>query len=124
MVRHERPLTEKELHMSSSTSASRLKFAALTLALIGSVLGSSAANAASTRMLAREVSGAYDMQDGSTIRIDVVQRRVLVVSSAEEYWTPLSSNLLVSPDGLRRIRLLRDFTGTVDRIEMQTTSAR
>ena len=110
--------------MSSSTSHSPLKFAALTLALVASVLGTGSAVASSQRILAREVSGAYNMQDGSTIRIDVDQRRVLVVSSAEEYWTPLNSNDLVSPDGLRRIRLLRDFSGTVDRIEMQTMSAR
>ena len=106
--------------MSSST----LKFAALTLSLIASVLGSSAAHASSPRLLAREVSGAYDMEDGSTVRIDVVGRRVLVESSAPEYWTASNSNLLVSPDGLRRIRLLRDFDGRVDRIELQITSAR
>jgi hypothetical protein len=110
--------------MSSSTSRSTLKFAALTLSLIASVLGSNAAHASSPRLLAREVTGVYDMRDGSTVRIDVVGRRVLVESLAPEYWTALSSNLLVSPDGLRRIRLLRDFDGRVDRIEMQITSVR
>lgn len=110
--------------MSSSTSRSTLKFAALTLSLIASVLGSSAAHASSPRLLAREVSGAYEMQDGSTIRIDVAGRCVLVESLAPECWTAPDSNLLVSPDGLRRIRLLRDFDGRVDRIEMQITSAR
>jgi hypothetical protein len=75
-------------------------------------------------LLAREVSGAYDMQDGSTVRIDVVGQRVLVESSAPEYWTAPTSNLLVSPDGLRRIRLLRDLDGRVERIELQVTSAR
>ena len=110
--------------MSSSTSRSTLKAAALTLSLIASVLGTGAAHASSSRLLAREVSGAYDMQDGSTVRIDVVGRRVLVESSAPEYWTASNSNLLVSPDGLRRIRLLRDFDGRVDRIELQITSAR
>jgi len=110
--------------MSSSTSRSTLKSAALTLSVIALVLGSSAAHASSPRLLAREVSGAYDMQDGTTVRIDVVGRRVLVETSAPEYWTASSSNLLVSPDGLRRIKLLRDFDGRVDRIEMQITSAR
>ena len=110
--------------MSCSTSRPTLKFAALTLSLIASVLGSSAAHASSLRLLAREVSGAYDMQDGSTVRIDVVGQRVLVQSSAPEYWTAPNANLLVSPDGLRRIRLLRDFDGRVDRIEMQITRAR
>ena len=122
--------------MSSSTSRSTLKFAALTLSLIASVFGSSAAHASSPRLLARDVSGAYDMQDGSTVRIDVVGRRVLVESSAPavgrrvlvessapEYWTTLNSNFLVSPDGLRRIRLRRDFSGRVDLIEMHITSA-
>ena len=110
--------------MSSSTSRSTMKLAALTLPLIACVLGASAAHASSPRLLAREVSGAYEMQDGSTVRIDVVGRRVLVESSAAEYWTAPNSNLLVSPDGLRRIRLLRDFDGRVDRIEMLITSAR
>jgi len=109
--------------MFSSTSRVTLKFAALTLSLIASVLGSSAAQASGPRMLARELSGDFDMQDGSTIHIDVVGRRVLVESSAPEYWTAPSANLLVSPDGQRRIRLLRDFDGRVDRIEMQITSA-
>jgi len=110
--------------MSSSTSPSTLKLAALTLSLVASVLGSSAAHASSPRLLAREVAGAYDMQDGSVVRIDVDGRRVLVESSAPEYWTAPSANLLVSPDGMRRIRLLRDLDGKVDRIEMQITSAR
>jgi len=110
--------------MSSSTACSTLKSAALTLSLIASVLGFSTAHASSPRLLAREVSGAYDMQDGSTVRIDVVGRRVLVESSAPEYWTASNSSLLVSPDGLRSIRLMRDFNGKVDRIEMQVTSAR
>jgi hypothetical protein len=106
--------------MSSSTSRSPLKFAAL----IACVLGSVAVHASNPRLLAREVSGAYDMQDGSTVRIDVVGQRVLVESSAPEYWTAPTSNLLVSPDGLRRIRLLRDLDGRVERIELQVTSAR
>ncbi|MGM9488187.1 hypothetical protein [Ideonella sp. YS5] len=110
--------------MSSSISRSTLSFAALTLSLLASVLGASAAHASSPRLLAREVSGAYDMQDGSTVLIDVVGQRVLVESSAPEYWTARDSNLLVSPDGRRSIRLLRDFDGRVDRIEMQITSAR
>jgi hypothetical protein len=99
------------------------------LSLIASVLGSSAAHAASPRLLAREVSWAYDMQDGSTVRIEVVGGRALVESSAPEYWAPeywtvVNSNLLVSPDGLRKLRLVRGFTGTVDRIEMQVMNAR
>ena len=110
--------------MSSSTSGSTLKFAALTLSLAASVLGSSSAHASQPRLLAREVTGVYDMQDGSTVRIDVFGQRVLVESSAPESWTAANSNLLVSPDGLRRIRLLRDFDGTVDRIEMEISSTR
>jgi predicted RNA-binding protein len=109
--------------MSASTSGSTLKLAALTLSLIASVLGSSAAHAY-PRLLARDVRGDYDMQDGSTLRIDVVGRRVLVESSAPEDWTAANANLLVSPDGLRKIRLFRDFDGRVDRIEMEITSAR
>lgn len=113
--------------MSSSTSRSTLKFAAITLSLIASALGASAAHASSPRLLAREVAGAYDMQDGSTLRINVLGQRVLVESSAPvapEYWSAPAANLLVSPDGLRTIRLLRDFDGRVDRIEMHITNAR
>jgi hypothetical protein len=110
--------------MSSLTSRSTLKVAVLMLPLIASVIGAGAAQASSPRLLAREVTGVYDMQDGSTVRIDVVGGRALVESSAPEYWTTPNSDLLVSPDGLRSIKLLRDFDGRVDRIEMQITSAR
>lgn len=110
--------------MSSSTAGSTLKFAALALSLIASVLGSSAAHASNPRVLAREVAGIYDMQDGSTVLIDVLGRRVLVGDSTPEQWTAATSNLLVSPDGLRRIRLFRGFDGRVDRIEMEITNAR
>jgi hypothetical protein len=110
--------------MSSTPSHSTVKIAALMLSLIASVLGSSAAHAASPRLLAREVAWAYDMEDGSTVRIELVDGRALVESSAAEYWTVVNSNLLVSPDGLRRIRLLRDLDGRVERIELQVTSAR
>lgn len=110
--------------MSSSTSGSALKLAALTFSLVASVLGSGAAHASNPRLLAREVTGVFDMQDGSTVRIDVLGRRVLVENSAPEHWKAENSNLLVSPDGLRKIRLLRDFDGRVDRIEMEITGAR
>lgn len=110
--------------MSSSTSGSTLKLVALTLSLVASALGSSAAHASNPRLLAREVTGAYDMENGSTVRIAVLGQGVLVESSAPEHWTAADSNLLVSPDGLRKIRLFRDFDGRVDRIEMEITSAR
>jgi len=110
--------------MSSAPSHSPLKSAALTLSLVASVLGPTAAQAASPRLLAREVSWTYDMQDGSTIRMEVEGGRVRVESPSAEYWTIVNSDLLVSPDGLRKIRLMRDFNGTVDRIEMQITKAR
>ena len=109
--------------MSSSLYRPTLSSAALALFLVASLLGSSAAHASGPRLLPREVSGAYDMQDGSTIRIDVDGRRVLVEGRVAEQWTALNSNLLVSPDGMRRIRLLRDFDGTVDRIELEIRSA-
>jgi len=110
--------------MSSTPFHSSLKFAALTLSLAASVLGSSAAHAASPRLQARDVSWTYDMQDGSTVRMEVVGRRVLVESPTAEYWTIVNSNLLVSPDGRRKIRLVRDVTGTVDSIEMEVPKVR
>ena len=110
--------------MSSTPSHSNLKFAALVFSLIASVLGSSAAHAAGPRLLAREVSWTYDMQDGSTVRMEVDGARVRVESPAAEYWTIVNPDLLVSPDGLRKIRLMRDFDGTVDHIEMQITKVR
>jgi len=48
----------------------------------------------------------------------------LVPASATSGRTVANANLLVSPDGLRKIRLLRGFTGTVDRIEMEVPKAR
>jgi len=110
--------------MSSTQSRSTLKFAALMLSLIASVLGSSGAHAASPRLLARDVSWTYNMQDGSTVRMELQGERVLVESPAAEYWTVVNSDLLVSPDGLRKIRLVRNFTGRVDSIEMQVRKAR
>ena len=110
--------------MSSTPSRSNLKFAALMLSLIASGLGSGTAQAAGPRLLAREVSWTYDMQDGSTVRMEVDGARVRVESPAAEYWTVVNPSLLVSPDGLRKIRLMRDFDGTVDHIEMQITKVR
>ncbi len=110
--------------MSSTPSHSSLKFAALTLSLAASALGASAADAASPRLQARDVSWTYDMQDGSTVRMEVVGKRVLVESPAAEYWTVVNSNLLVSPDGRRKIRLVRGVTGTVDSIEMEVPKVR
>ena len=108
--------------MSSSSYRPTLSSAALALSLVASVLGPSAAHASGPRLLAREVSGDYAMQDGTSIRIDVDGQRVLVESGVAERWTALNSNLLVSPDGLRKIRLLRDFDGKVGSIELQIRS--
>ena len=94
------------------------------LSLIASVLASSAAHAESRRLLARDVSSTYEMQDGSIVRMEVEGGRVLVESPAAEYWSIVNANLLVSPDGLRKIRLVRGFAGMVDRIEMEVTKAR
>jgi hypothetical protein len=110
--------------MSSTPSRSPLKVAAVMSSLIASVLGAGAARAADPQLLARDVSWAYEMQDGSTVRMEAEGARVLVESPAAEYWTVVNANLLVSPDGRRKIRLIRDFNGTVDRIEMQVTKAR
>ena len=110
--------------MSSAPFRSILKFSALSLPLVASVLGAGAAQAAGPRLLAREVSWTYDMQDGSIVRMQVEGARVRVESPAPEYWTVVDANLLVSPDGQRKIRLVRDFDGTVDRIELETRKAR
>ena len=110
--------------MSSTSTHASLRSAALILSLIASALGAGAAQAATPRLLAREVSWSYDMQDGSVVRMEVQGARVLVESPAAEYWTIVSRDLLVSPDGLRRIRLMHDFDGTVDHIEMETRKAR
>ena len=110
--------------MSATPSRSTTKVTAITLFLMALVLGASAGHAADRPLRSRDVSWTYDMDDGSTIRMEVDRGRVLVESPAAEYWTVVNANLLVSPDGLRQIRLMRDFNGTVDRIEMQVTKAR
>ena len=56
--------------MSSSTCGSTLKRAAFALSVIASLLASGAAHAWNSRLLAREVAGVYDMQDGSIVRIN------------------------------------------------------
>lgn len=110
--------------MSSTSSRFSLRSTVLLSSLVASVLGAGGAQAASPRLLAREVSWTYDMQDGSTLRMEVQGTRVRVESPAAEYWTIVNPDLLVSPDGLRTIRLMRDFSGTVDHIEMQITKVR
>jgi hypothetical protein len=47
--------------MSSTSTQSSLKFAALTLSLIASLIGTGPAQAAGARLHARDVSWTYDM---------------------------------------------------------------
>lgn len=111
--------------MSSANSRLSLKSLVVLMSTLAvCVFGSAAAHASGPRLLSHEVSGTYDMQDGSTLRIDVEgQQRVLVQASSAEYWSAQTANLLVSPDGLRRITLLRDVDGRVDRIELHITKS-
>jgi hypothetical protein len=45
-------------------------------------------------------------------------------SSPLETWRAENSELLISPDGLRRLRLYRNADGTVDRIALETDRMR
>jgi len=78
--------------------------------------------AAVSRTVLRDAHGEYLLEDGRTLRV-VVGGRHLGVALDEaplETWQAKSAELLVSADGMRRLRLYRNVDGTVDRIDFET----
>ncbi|RTL42023.1 MAG: hypothetical protein EKK53_12765 [Burkholderiales bacterium] len=81
---------------------------------------------AADRALLRSAQGEYMLDDGRTLRVHVGARRlgVSLDESPLETWRAENAELLVSPDGLRRVRLFRNVDGSVDRIAFETDRAR
>ena len=82
--------------------------------------------AAVDRALLRTAQGEYLLDDGRTVKVHLAARRVgiSVDDSPLETWSAQSAELLVSPDGMRRLRLYRNVDGSVDRIALETDRVR
>lgn len=82
--------------------------------------------AVAERALLRGAQGEYLLDDGRTLKVHVGVRRlgVSVDESPLETWRAESAELLVSPDGMRRLRLYRNGDGSVDRIALETDRVR
>lgn len=82
--------------------------------------------AAAERALLRSAQGEYLLEDGRTLRVHVGARRlgVSLDESPLETWRAENAELLVSPDGMRRVRLFRNGDGSVDRIAFETDRVR
>jgi len=82
--------------------------------------------AASERILLRSAQGEYLLDDGRTLRVHVGVRRlgVSVDESPLETWRAANAELLVSPDGMRRLRLYRNVDGSVERVALETDRVR
>lgn len=78
--------------------------------------------AAAQRALLREAQGEYLLDDGRTLKVHVGVRRlgVSVDTDVLEAWRAENNELLISPDGLRRVRLFRNVDGSVDRVAFET----
>lgn len=82
--------------------------------------------AAAERALLRLAQGEYLLDDGRTLKVHVGARRLGVGLDENplESWRAASNELLVSPDGLRRLRLFRNGDGSVDRVAFETDHLR
>jgi hypothetical protein len=78
------------------------------------------------RSLLRAAQGEYLLDDGRTLKVQVGLRRlgVGVDESPLETWRAENSELLISPDGMRRLRLYRNVDGSVDRVAFETDRVR
>ena len=101
----------------------------LTAALLASLTLTAPASAqeptvpsASERAMLRSAQGEYQLDDGRTLRVHVGVNRlgVGVDQSPLESWRAEGTELLVSPDGMRRVRLYRNVDGSVDRVALET----
>lgn len=100
---------------------------ALTLNLSGAPAQAATPDAAPAPLAALAVpalwdaEGEYELQDGRnlSLRVRGNQPRVALESAAEERWRVQSPDLLVSPDGQRRIHLHRDRSGRVQQVTLE-----
>ncbi|MFG6456589.1 hypothetical protein [Roseateles sp. BYS96W] len=92
-----------------------------SLALTAPASAQEPAAPAADRLLLREAQGEYLLNDGRTLKVLVGVKRLGVSVDANplEDWRAESNELLVSPDGMRRVRLYRNADGSVDRVALE-----
>lgn len=116
--------------MTASTRLSPLTLSAALFALTAFTAPASAQEptipATAQRTLLREAQGEYLLDDGRTLKVHVGASRLGVAVDAAplQAWRVQSNELLVSPDGMRRVRLYRNVDGSVDRIALETDKVR
>ncbi|MEO6281573.1 hypothetical protein [Roseateles sp.] len=78
--------------------------------------------ATAARFMLRMAEGEYLLDDGRMLKVHVGGSRLGVSVDADvlEAWRAENNELLISPDGLRRVRLYRNVDGSVDRIALET----
>ena len=113
--------------MTTAITARRLTLSALLLATTTLMAPAAQAleptvPATTERALLREATGSYALEDGRSVKVAVGQTRlgVSIDEQPAELWRAQGADLLVSPDGLRRLRLMRNADGSVDRIALET----
>ncbi|MFG6465125.1 hypothetical protein [Roseateles sp. BYS87W] len=96
-----------------------------TLTLTAPASAQDTAMPAAERAMLRSAQGEYLLDDGRTLRVHVGVRRLAVALDERplETWRAEGSELLVSPDGTRRVRLFRNGDGSVDRVAFETDRA-
>jgi hypothetical protein len=72
------------------------------------------------------VTGDYVLEDGRvvTVQLRAGQLGVRVEDGAFEAWHSQGPDLLISPDGQRRLRVFREVDGRVDRVALEMDRAR
>jgi len=77
--------------------------------------------ASTDRTLMREAEGEFLLEDGRMLKVHVGARRLGVSLDEQplEAWRAANNELLVSPDGMRRVRLYRNVDGSVDRVALE-----
>jgi len=82
--------------------------------------------AVTDRLLLRQAQGEYLLDDGRTLRVQVGVRRVGIAldETPLENWRAESAELIVSPDGMRRVRLVRNVDGSVDKVQLEIDRVR
>lgn len=99
--------------------------AALTLNLSAAPAHAAAAHPAAAPLAVPtlwDAAGDYTLQDGRnlSLRVRGQQPLVAIENEAEERWRVQGQDLLVSPDGQRRIHLHRDRSGQVQQVTLET----
>lgn len=116
--------------MKTWTSLRPLTLTAAVLAQLALTAPASAQEptvpAVADRLLLRQANGEYLLEDGRTLRVHVGARSLGIALDGQglDNWRAASNELLVSPDGQRRVRLIRNVDGSVDRIAFETDRAR